>query len=47
MSNIQKQHGVSGKGNGKWNSLKSLAKYRVKRNKKNNIASESRKRNRK
>ena len=30
---MTKQKGISGKGNGKWQSLESLAKYRKKRDK--------------
>lgn len=41
-----RQKGISGKGHGKWHSLKSLAKYRKARDKANKVQSESRRRNR-
>ena len=42
---IMKQKGISSKGKGKWQSFESLTKYRKLRNKRNKIASNSRKRN--
>lgn len=43
---VQKQKGISGKGDGKWETLSSLAKYRKRRNKKNAAQKAARKRNR-
>ena len=38
------QKGISGKGNGKWQSLTTLAKYRKQRNKAKKLAKKSRRR---
>jgi ribosomal protein S4 len=44
--NQNRKKNPSGHGKGKWETLSSLGKYRIRRNKANRVASESRRRNR-